>query len=250
MLLAVDIGNTNITVAVMKGEKVLHKFFLPSMMKAKNEINAAFDLLPQKYDSIRNAFICSVVPALTPVVTQNIYHAFKITPLIIGKDVIVPIENNYRKPEEVGQDRLVCSYAGKVLYGYPSIIIDLGTAITFDVVSESGSYEGGLIIPGIRLSMESLSHKTALLPHIDDVKSPKNLIGKSTQESILSGIFNGYGAMCSGLIDKLSAEFTQEPKVIVTGGHTRLMKKFIEHKIHAVETSLVFKGIYLISRQI
>ncbi len=250
MLLAVDIGNTNISFAVMKGRSVFHSFSLAQGKKieTRKRLYAILTQTKKKYSAIRKAIICSVVPASTKDVEHAIMKCLDLKPLFIGKDVQVPLENKYRKPLQVGQDRLVGAYAAKILYGYPAVIIDLGTAITFDVVSESGAYEGGMIIPGIRLSIESLFNKTALLPLIEDIKSPKQLIGKSTDESILSGIFNGYGAMCSGLITQLSAEFSKKPKVIVTGGHIQLMKKYIAKKITAIEPFLVFKGLYQLSR--
>ena len=138
----------------------------------------------------------------------------------------MPMENNYN-PKQIGQDRLVGAYAAKVLYGFPAIIIDFGTATTFDVVNGKGEYDGGLIVPGIRLSTETLFQKTALLPRIENIQAPKNLVGKNTQDSILSGLFYGYGTMSSGLIDLIEKKIKGKAKVIITGGYTSLMKKYI-----------------------
>jgi type III pantothenate kinase len=128
------------------------------------------------------------------------------------------------------------------------VIIDLGTAVTFDVVNARGDYEGGMIVPGIMMSAESLFHKTALLPKIQEIQAPKQLIGRDTQQSILSGLFHGYGAMCNGLIDDITRQLKCKPKVIVTGGYTNLMKKYIKNRMTCIDNHLVFKGIYLLSQ--
>lgn len=153
--------------------------------------------------------------------------------------------NKYKNPRQVGQDRLVGAYAAMTLYGKPTIIIDLGTAITFDAVSGKGEYLGGAIVPGIRLSAESLFLKTALLPQID-IKAPNSVIGRTTQESILSGLFYGYGSLCRGFIDLIAKQIKGKPKVVMTGGHTQLMKKFINRDIRVVDEELVFKGLDLL----
>jgi type III pantothenate kinase len=146
---------------------------------------------------------------------------------IIGEDIKVPMVNRYKNPRQVGQDRLVGAFAAMSLYGKPVIIIDLGTAITFDAVSASGEYLGGAIVPGIRLSAESLFLKTALLPQID-IKAPKSVIGRTTQESILSGLFYGYGSLCRGFIELMQKQVKGHPVIVMTGGHTQLMKRFIK----------------------
>ena len=132
------------------------------------------------------------------------------------------------------------------VYGSPLFIGGFGKASTFAVVSKQGHYQGGIIVPGIRLSAESLYKKTALLPKINTIKGPKALIGRDTQESILSGIFFGYGSMCCGLIDSLAKDLKGNPKVIVTGGHTHLMRKFIAKKITNIDKDLVFKGMAML----
>ena len=205
--------------------------------------------IKKKYPQLSGVILCSVVPEHLKIVQRAVQRYLKIEPLIIGKNIKVPIKNNYFNPKQVGQDRLVCAYATKYLYGYPAIVIDFGTAITFDMVSPQGSYEGGIIVPGIRLSVESLYKKTALLPKIDSIHKPRALIGKNTKDSILSGIFFGYGSMCCGLIDQISKQLKGKPKVIVTGGYTHLMKKFISKKISKIDKNLVFKGMQLLSRQ-
>jgi type III pantothenate kinase len=245
MILAVDIGNTSISIAVLNGRRIKWIGNLDVQSKPRNLKNIFHKVLigiPKKFE-INEAIICSVVPDKTNFIIRLIKSELGVPVFVVGKDLIVPITNRYHNPKQVGQDRLIVVYAVKVLYGQPAIVIDLGTAITFDVLSEKGHYEGGIIVPGIRLSLESLHSKTALLPKIESVRSPKTLIGKNTKESILSGIFYGYGEMCSGLIERISNQMKSDPQVIVTGGYTGVMKKFISAKIIKIDQLLVFKGM-------
>ena len=246
MILGIDIGNTSISFGIIKGKRVLkHRSVITVDAKLVRSKVATVVRSMKRTHNIEDVVICSVVPKDLKVVEGAVKSVFKKKAKVIGRDLKVPIKNNYRKPKQVGEDRLVGAYAAKMLYGTPTIIIDLGTAITFDVVTKKGEYDGGIIIPGIQLSAESLFKKTALLPKLDKIKSPKTLVGKDTKESILSGLFYGYGALCSGLIDEISSKVKPKPKVIVTGGHTELMKRFIAKKITARDENLVFKGIDL-----
>jgi type III pantothenate kinase len=250
MLLAVDVGNTRISFAVMRGKKIIYMDLVDSTLssvKLRKALLLHLKKINRKHYNVDQVIICSVVPKVLKVVAQSIKSTLSIDPLIIGKDIKVPVKNNYRKPKQVGVDRLVCAYAARELYGKPSIIIDLGTAITLDVISKKGHYEGGLIIPGIKLSAETLFSHTALLPNIKKFYVPKHLIGKDTEESILSGLFNGYGQMCCGLIDSIANDIKGKPSVVVTGGHTQIMKKFIRSKVDVIDKDLVFKGMYLLS---
>ena len=245
MLLAIDIGNTIVTLAIMKGRRVVQRHSLETN-GLSTELKKTLNRIKRNFPQLSKVILCSVVPKTLKTVDRAIFRYLKITPLVIGKDIKVPIKNNYRDPRQVGQDRLVCAYAAVQLYGTPVIIVDFGTAITFDVVSKQGHYQGGIIVPGIRLSAESLYKKTALLPKINTIKGPKALIGRDTQESILSGIFFGYGSMCCGLIDRIAKGLKRRPKVIVTGGHTHLMRKFIAKKITKIDKDLVFKGMAIL----
>ncbi len=245
MLLAIDIGNTTVTLAIMKGRRVVQRHSLETS-GLPTELKKTLNRIKRNFPPLSDVILCSVVPKTLKIIDRALRRHLKITPLVIGKDIKVPIKNNYRDPRQVGQDRLVCAYAAKRLYGSPVIIVDFGTAITFDVISKQGHYQGGIIVPGIRLSVESLFQKTALLPRINAIKGPKALVGKDTQESILSGIFFGYGSMCCGLIDHIAKGLKGKPQVIVTGGHTHLMRKFIAKKITKIDKDLVFKGMAML----
>ena len=253
MILAVDIGNTTIACGVCAGMKVLTTLRMDTAISKRGltiELEKFFGRVRRQYPSLETVIICSVVPRALAIAEGVIRRKLHVKPLVIGRDVKVPIKNNYKNPRQVGQDRLVGAYAAKCLYKAPCLIIDFGTAVTFDIVSARGEYEGGIIIPGLRLSAEALFQKTALLPRIDTIRAPRSLIGKDTTESILSGLFNGYGAMCRGLIDRIAGTMSRRPKVIITGGHTRLMQKFIRKRIDKIDQTLVFKGIVLVHQNV
>jgi type III pantothenate kinase len=251
MLLAIDIGNTTISCAIIYDRKIIEKFFLESRLSKamlRKELNTYFKRVKRSFSKINQIIICSVVPDVTKIVESQAKQKLNMPLIVVGRDRQVPLKNNYQNPKQVGQDRLVCAYAAKIMYGFPAIVIDFGTATTFEVINKKGEYDGGLIVPGIRLSAESLFNKTALLPKIENIKAPRNLIGRNTQDSILSGLFYGYGTMCSGLIDMIEQKMKGRPKVIITGGYTTLMKKYIIDKIDIVDSDLVFKGLLLLEK--
>ncbi len=249
MLLAIDIGNSNIVFGVFKNNELSLTFrFETKHPSYKKSILSFLKINRLKKDLIKNIIISSVVPEASERLQKDIYNIFHIKPLVLGKNVLVPIKNLYKKPKEVGQDRLVNSFAAKTLYGTPSITIDLGTAITFDVISKKGEYLGGLIFPGLELSMEALSLKAALLPRIT-LRKPKNLVGKETAESMRSGIYYGIGSLCDGIIEKLNNKFNTRFKVIATGGHSREIANFCE-LIDKVDMDLTLKGLNLIFNEI
>ena len=251
-LLAIDIRNTTVSFAVLKKKDVVQEYCLEQTLKSAvydKKLKSILNALEKKY-MIRAVVICSVVPAALKKIEKTVSRHYKGHVYVIGRNLKVPIKNKYKKPSAVGQDRLVGAYAAKTLYGCPALIVDFGTAITFDVVSQKGHYEGGIIVPGIRLSAESLFSKTALLPRVDKIRRPKSLIGKTTRDSILSGIFHGYAAMSDGLIQAISQGFQTKPKVVVTGGHTELMNSYMKRKVDKVDPHLVFHGMSLLYESI
>ncbi len=248
MILAIDIGNTTVALATVNGLKVPMAYQMMthlSPQRFRRELRT-IALRVKKSSSIEAVVICSVVPAASHVVKREVSKIFGIKPLIIGKDIIVPIKNCYRNPQEVGQDRLVCAFAARTQYGKPLIVVDFGTAITFDVVSTKGDYLGGAIVPGLRLYAESLFEKTALLPKVK-IAPTKEIIGRDTKSSILSGIFHGYGALCDGMIQKISRQFKIKPGIVVTGGNTSVIKSFLG-RIDHIDPALIFKGIAMVYR--
>ena len=250
VILTVDIGNTVIDFACVSENNVWRLGTVDSnRSKAfiREGIEGILGRLQLKYRSIDGGIMCSVVPSLSKHVRGVIDKTMGMSMDVTGETINIPMKNKYSPKSSLGQDRLVSAFAAKELYGAPAIVIDLGTATTFDVISSNGSYEGGIIVPGIRLSAESLFKKTELLPNVDFNKTSQTLIGRSTRSGILSGLFHGYGVMCAGLIDKIRDNNLREAKVVVTGGYTYVIKKCIADKIYVVDKDLVFRGLYLIA---
>lgn len=248
MILTIDIGNTNINFAVFNKDKIVFNF---KSETSKNLVR--FDLfsfrkaLKKKEiskEQIKAAIICSVVPKANKVFKKALQSFLRIKPLVVGEDIKVPINNKYKKPSQVGQDRLVAAYAASNLYGKPAIVVDFGTAITLDVVSKKGDYLGGIIIPGIEMGLEALYQKTALLPRVVAGK-PHELIGRNTKDSILSGAYYGASCMITGLTKMLSKKQSQNAKVVFTGGTARILLKTTSLK-PALDENLILKGLQLL----
>lgn len=246
MFIGVDIGNTNVTFGFIKDGQVQTSFKIETPVlkfrrKAECLINRKVprDLL--KKGDFEGAYICSVVPSLNKNIKSILKSLFNINALIVGKDVVVPIINRYRLLHQVGQDRLVNAYAGLKLYGGGLIIVDFGTAITFDVLSNKDEYLGGLIVPGFKLMQESLHRGTALLPHVG-LSRPIELIGRDTISSVRAGIVYGVTALYDGIIARLLFKECKGYKVIVTGGDVELIKPFASF-MPQVEDYLILKGL-------
>ena len=242
MILAIDVGNTNIIVGLFKGMKLTKKISIPTAEMAHAK---SVRLIRKAYfgRTVNKVLICSVVPGVNSKLSAILKSIFKVQPLLIGKDVMVPIKNLYKLPHQVGQDRLINAYAGKLLYGSPIVIIDFGTAVTFDIVNKNGSYLGGLISPGIDLSLNALSEKTALLPKVR-LKKITPLVGKTTSASIASGMIYGYASMCDGILSKLKNKLKLNFKSIATGGNAGLISRASE-AVKNIDGDLTLKGIVL-----
>jgi len=236
MLLTIDIGNTSIAFGVFHGKKLKSAWKISTQsVFSKKAIR-----LPGNISAV---IISSVVPKATPVIKELIVKKYKIFPLVLGENTKAPIKNLYHNPKQVGQDRLADAVAVKELYGCPAIIIDFGTAITFDIISKKGEYLGGIIVPGIETSVKALSKQAALLPIIK-ISAPKELVGRDTINSMKSGIFYGFGCLCDGLVAKLKKRYGPT-RVIATGGHARLMAKF-SRSIDKVDPDLTLRGLRII----
>lgn len=249
MLLTIDIGNTNITISVFKGKRLIaHWRIVTQAERTVDEYYLIFKNLfaevKIRMEGIKSIIICSVVPKVLTILKETVKRLFKEKILILGENLEVPIKNLYHNPKQVGQDRLVNAFAGYTLYGGPLIVIDFGTAITFDLVSSKGEYLGGIIAPGIEISLEALWQRTALLPHVELAK-PKGLIGKDTINSIRSGIFYGFSGLCDGLVKRLKEELGRNTKVIATGGQAEIIATYCQ-TIDKVNKLLTLEGLQLI----
>lgn len=236
MLLAIDIGNTNITYGIFMGSCLKKRFNIATREYSFTKLRKAIGK-----SGIDDAIICSVVPLITNKIAKDLKKFLAKEPYIVGKDIKVPIKNLYRKPKEVGQDRLVNAYAAVTLYGAPLIAVDFGTAVTFDVVSRKYEYLGGMILPGLRISLEALSERTALLPKIK-LENPKEFIGRSTKNSMLSGIVYGFACLTDDLVLRIKEKIGDDAKVIGTGGNIDLIGKYCR-KLDCVARDLTLVGL-------
>ena len=245
-LLAIDIGNTNITAGLFKGEKLLKKTEIPTNAYSlyTRRMRVLIKEADLKVEHIEDVIISSVVPLVLARLIVELRKMIKVKIAILGKDLKVPIRNMYGIKSEVGQDRLVNAYAAKMLYGAPAVIVDFGTAITFDIVSRKGDYLGGLILPGIELSLSSLYRNTALLPKVE-LKLASSIIGKNTVNSMRGGILFGFGLMCDGLTAQYKKILGKAAKVIATGGNSKLIKRYAK-SIQIIDEDLTLKGLRII----
>jgi type III pantothenate kinase len=239
VLLAVDIGNTNINAGVFKGNGLIRKFCFPTKDYRIDKIKRLLSAI-----DIDAAVICSVVPDKAKVMKEDLRRLLGFLPYIIGSDMAVPVKNLYRNPKQVGADRLVNAYAGIRLYGAPLVVIDFGTAVTFDIVSKGAAYLGGMILPGLRISLEALSEHTALLPKIG-LRAPKEFIGRDTKNSMLSGVVYGFALAADALSRKIKGKIGKSAKVIGTGGNITSIAGYCRG-IDYIDRDLTLKGINLI----
>jgi len=242
MLLAIDIGNTNISIGLFKGSRLIKRYSVPTYTKEHDRF--LFRIAPRA--QIKEIVICSVVPKVTGVLAKKLKSIVGIKPHIIGKDIVVPIKNLYRYPKQVGQDRLVNAYAALARFGAPVVVVDFGTAITFDVISKKKEYLGGLIVPGLRISLKALNEFTALLPKIN-LTIPREFIGRDTKNSMLSGIVYGYAALTDDISLRIKEKIGRNAKVIGTGGNIRLIGRYCR-QLHYSDRDLTLKGINQIGR--
>lgn len=240
LLLAIDIGNTNIGIGFFRGKQLVKRY---SIATAKKNLHLLLKNIVSQY-RIKDAIISSVVPAVTRKIRLDLKRLLGKPPFIIGTNITVPISNRYRKPKQVGSDRLVSAYAGVSFYGAPLIIVDFGTAVTFDVVSAKGEYLGGMILPGLEISLVSLHSATALLPKLK-LSQPKEFIGRNTKNSILSGIVYGFAALTDNLVRKIKTQVGRNSTVIGTGGNINLISRFAQ-ELDKIDETLVLKGLSLI----
>lgn len=246
MILAIDIGNTTVEFGFVKNQKFIKSYKLSSNLDRTADdwlldLQQIFFIEQTKVDDF---IISSVVPQIEDKISFAIKKGFSKTPLIIGKNIDIPIKNNYKNPQEVGIDRLVNAFGAISKVNPPVIVIDLGTAITFDVVNEKGEYEGGAIFPGIDSSIKTLFSKTSKLPMVS-LSESKNPVGKTTIESIQSGIFFGYCSLIEGMVDRIKKQYSYDFNIILTGGNAKLISKGLKIR-HILDEYLSLEGIYLI----
>lgn len=247
MLIAIDSGNTNIVFAVYDGMKPMAEWRASSDAKRTADeygvwLSQLMEIAGLERSQITEAIIATVVPETLFSLKGLCQKYFNAEPMVVGDpDVDIGVEVLLAEPTEVGADRLVNAASAHRRYGGPLIVIDFGTATTFDVVDGAGSYYGGVIAPGINLSLDALHMAAAKLPRIA-VQRPDRVIGKRTVPAMMSGVYWGYVGLIEGLVNRIRDEFGEEMKIVATGGLAPLFAEatdIIEH----LDPELTLRGL-------
>ena len=249
MLLAIDAGNTNITLGVFRDEDLIAQWrIVTDHAKHSDEYVADLQDLFQSQclhlNKIDAVVIASVVPPLDDTLKQMSQSGFKLSPLFVNHTVDTGLKILYDAPSQVGADRIVDAVAAVTKYGAPCIVVDFGTATTFNAVNAEREYLGGVIAPGLLISAEALFLRAAKLPRVE-IKRPEKVIGSSTIGAMQSGLYHGYAGLVDGVLEKMIAEMNTKPRVIATGGLASLIadaSKFIEK----VDRTLTLDGLRLV----
>ncbi len=249
MLLAIDVGNTNMVFGLYKGKELCGSFRVSTNgERTSDELGM---LISQYYHfhgmdrfETEAVIIATVVPPVMHTLINAVKKYLKVQPVVVGKDVPYGIENRYNNPREVGADRLVNAVAAVKRYGKPLIIVDIGTAITFDAIDSDGAYQGGAIFPGVKVAMEALFIKASKLPRVN-IDRPEKAIGKTTVQSMQSGAVRGYVGALTGIIMDIQEELGGGAHVVATGGMGRMMAQYCS-LIDAVDPNLTLEGLRMI----
>ena len=245
MLLAIDIGNTNITIGLFDAQKLQKTWRVSTdSSRTSDEYGLQISNMLGSNKIINEVSICSVVPPLTPTFEVLCRRYFKVNPLTIGAGSKTGIKVMYDSPRDVGTDRIVDAAAVVHLYGGPAIIVDLGTATVFDAITASSDYLGGAIAPGIGVAADALFRATSQLRRVE-LSAPDSAIGKNTQHSIQSGLVLGYSELVKGMIRRFKLELGKESKVIATGGLAQVVEKEVS-LFDIIDPDLTLKGLQIV----
>ena len=244
MILLFDIGNTHTHVGLADGKRVVKQVDIPTLAW----FGGGAAVLVKKFAGaakIEGAILCSVVPRATPLVRKMVRTAWKLDTLELNTKTIRGVDIDYPKPHSIGPDRLANAVAARARFGAPVVVVDFGTAVTFDVVDSKGNYVGGIIAPGLAAMTNYLHEKTALLPKIE-IREIKSAIGKSTEEAMLVGAVHGYRGLVRELIAELKRELrAKKLPVVATGGYAKLIAAKLP-EISAVAPDLTLEGLRLV----
>src|SRR6267143_838444 len=249
MLLVIDAGNTNTSLGVFNAtELVAHWRLTTARSRTVDEhgIHARnlFELAGLDFKTITAIAIASVVPPLNYTLKIMAETYFNLTPLFVDHTVNTGLKILYEPASDVGADRIVDAVAAIHKYGRPCIVVDFGTATTFDAINSAGEYVGGVITPGITISADALFERAAKLPRVE-IKRPENVIGSATVEAMQSGLYNGYVGLVDGILRKMIDELSGTVHVIATGGLAALIATGSEF-IEEVDETLTLEGLRLI----
>ena len=252
MLLAADLGNTNITLGVFRERELLFSARLSSSRsRTADEYAVLLDALLRMRGvdprDIHGAVLSSELKPLTPVFSAAVEQLCHTRPLIVGPGVRTGLDIRVDIPSQVGSDRIVIAVAALAEYEAPMILMDLGTATTIEVVEPNNMYLGGIIFPGVRVSLDALTSRTAQLPGIS-LDKPKHVIGKNTVDCMRSGMMYGTAAMLDGLVERIEAELGHKSTLIATGGLAQFITPLCKREI-ILEKDLLLKGLNVIYKK-
>lgn len=254
MIFVIDVGNTNIVLGLYKNDTLIHHWRLATNRQATSDeygvmIHNLLSMARLSVADIEGVIISSVVPPIIRTMELLSEQYLKQKPLIVGPGIKTGLNIRYDNPREVGADRIVNAVAAIELYGVgsPLVVVDFGTATTFDVIDEKGNYMGGAIVPGIGISTEALYQRAAKLPRIELTK-PKSVIGRNTIHSMQAGIIFGYAGQVDGIVDRIERELGTKPRVVATGGLAELIGTE-SRRIEETNANLTLEGLLLIYKR-
>lgn len=246
MLLALDIGNTSTTIGLFDGNKLLETWSIASdKNRSEDEIGVILlNLLRIHHyeESVDAACLCSVVVCLTERYKNAIKRYLNIQPFVVSNKTINLLNYKIDNPEELGADRIVNAFAAFQKYGKTAIVVDMGTATSFDIVKSNGDFIGGVICAGMKIQAESLKNFTSKLPLIK-IEAPNNAIGTNTIDAMLSGVVRGHACMIDGLIKECEKELNEKALIIATGGYSDIISRYMVRKFDYILPNLTLEGL-------
>jgi type III pantothenate kinase len=244
MILLFDIGNTNTHLGLANGRRVIRQANIPTDAWQNGSVKDVLLKFAGR-NSIEGAVLCSVVPNTTSLVLKAAWQLWKVDALELTPATLRGVGIDYPKPNTIGPDRLANAVAARRHFGAPSVVVDFGTAVTFDVINRAGDYVGGIIAPGLAAMTDYLHEKTALLPRIQ-IREVSSAVGKSTEHAMLVGAVHGYRGLIHGLLLELRRELkARRLPVVATGGYAKLIASKLP-EISAVRPDLTLEGLRLV----
>lgn len=249
MLLTIDVGNSNIVIGCIRNDNILLIARMATEIIKTDDQYAVMieDILRMhgiESSKLTDCIISSVVPPLTGTMKCAVEHVIGKEPFVVGPEIKTGLDIKIDNPSQLGSDLVVDAVAAISNYTAPMIVIDMGTATTISVIDRKKAYIGGMIMPGVKLSLQALSGGTSQLPGIG-IEPPSQLVGKNTVDSMRSGIVNGNAAMIDGMIDRIEKDMGEKTTVIATGGLAKMIVPYCTHEINYDET-LLLKGLSII----
>jgi len=250
MLFCMDIGNTNIVLGVTEGDQIRHHWRIRTEKETTADelgilVGTLFQWKGIRFEDIRNTIVSCVVPPLLNTIEDFSRRYFQIKPMIVGPGIKTGMPIKYDNPREVGADRIVNAVAAYERYRDSLIVVDFGTATTFDCISKEGAYLGGAIAPGVIISCEALFREASKLPRVEIFTRPKTVIAKDTVSSMNAGIIFGYAGLVDGIVNRIWKESGEASMVIATGGLAPLVAE-VSETIHHVEEFLTLQGLIIL----